>query len=242
MRDTHKRPTASKLEFKIRNMKAEDWEGAQRTVCLANGLRAQDGGRWLGRHSVAEMLERFPEGQFVAVVDDGSTEQVIGVGITMRTSRTPLERPLNWFGMIGSYGLANNDPRGKWLYGVELAVHPGFQRRGVASALYKARLGLVGKLGLRGWYAGGMLMGYHAHQDTLSPRDYYEKVLAGELVDPTVSMQMNRGLRVKGLIENYCESAASGNNAALLVWTPPIHVRPRKKPAAAATPTAGARN
>ena len=178
--------------------------------------------------AVAEQLQRFPEGQFVAVVREDGIERVVGAATTMRTGRSPHEVPLRWLEMIGTYGIANHDPSGDWLYGVEMAVRPEYQRRGVATALYKVRLELVEKLGLQGWYAGGMLMGYHRYRDRMSLRDYYRKVVSGKLEDPTVSMQMHRGLRPRGFIEDYAVSTRAANGAVMLVWRPARTTRARK--------------
>lgn len=229
MRDTHRRPIADKLEFVVRNTKVDDSEGIRDAIARANGFRLDAGTRWLSPESISEQLRRFPEGQFVAVVKEAGGERVVGAATTMRTRRGPHEEPLRWMEMIGSYGLANHDPKGNWLYGVEIAVHPDYQRRGVASALYRVRLELVEKLGLDGWYAGGMLMGYHRFRDSLSQREYYRKVLAGELEDPTVTMQMHRGLEARGFIENYCDTPRAGNAAVLLVWRPNGNGRLRSK-------------
>ena len=185
---------------------------------------------------IAEQLERFPEGQFVAVVREAGVERVVGTSATMRTRRPPDAPPLPWRTVIGDYGLPNHDPGGEWLYGVEIAVDPDFQRRGIASALYRVRLALVGELGLRGWYAGGMLMGYHRYADVLAPRAYAERVLAGEIADPTVTMQLRRGLRPAGIIEGYDPEPKAGGCAVLLVWTPPQAAPP---PAAGATGAGG---
>jgi GNAT superfamily N-acetyltransferase len=231
--DTHRRPTpggrtAGKLEFIVRNTRLEDGDGVREAIVLANGSRLDAAWPCIDSAAVAEQLRRFPEGQFVAVIRDGEQERVIGAATTMRTNRSPDEPPLRWMEMIGSHGIANHQPEGDWLYGVEIAVHPEFQRRGVATALYRVRLALVEKLGLQGWYAGGMLMGYHRYRDRMGPREYARRVVRGELEDPTVSMQMRRGLKPKGFIEEYCNSPLSGNAAVLLVWRPPNEVKQRK--------------
>lgn len=166
-------------------------------------------------------LRRFPEGQFVAVTGRDGRETVIGAATLMRTNRPPSAEPLAWLDMVGTPGLANHEADGAWMYGVEMAVHPDFQGRGVGSALYRARLGLVRRLGLRGMYAGGMLKGYHHHAEELSPREYGELVMRGELRDPTVSMQLRRGFEARALIEDYEEDEPSGNCAVLIAWTPP---------------------
>ena len=227
MRGTHTRPTET-TEFIVRNTRAEDGDGVHETIALANGERLYSDSRCMDAGAVAEQLERFPEGQFVAVVREDGKEKVIGAATTMRTGRSPFEFPLRWLEMIGSYGLANHDPSGNWLYGVEMAVRPDYQRRGVATALYKVRLALVEKLGLEGWYAGGMLMGYHRYRDQMSVREYARKVISGKLEDPTVTMQMHRGLKPRGFIEEYAISQRAGNGAVMLVWQPPARRQARR--------------
>jgi GNAT superfamily N-acetyltransferase len=176
----------------------------------------------------ADGLRRFPEGQFVAIVRSRGRERVVGVALTMRTDRPPTDTPLTWREAIGHYGLPYHDPQGRWLYGVEVAVDPAFQRRGVGTALYRARFDLIARLGLSGWYAGGMLMGYHRHARELTPREYAELVIDGELHDPTVTMQLHRGLVPSGIVEDYYPEPKAGSCAVLLTYRPPFVGAPRR--------------
>ncbi|SRR5690554_373801 len=205
------------LDFAVVNTELRHAQGVYDVLRLANGYPTDRYCHCINPEAVVEQLERFPEGQFVAIVYEDGQEKVVGMATTMRTRRSPDERPLPWYDMIGSFGLRNHDPDGEWLYGVEIAVDPDYQKQGVASALYKARLSLVGKFDLRGWYAGGMLMGYHRYRDQMSPREYGEHVLAGRLTDPTVSMQLHRGLEGRALIEGYYPEWVAGDCAVLLV-------------------------
>lgn len=166
--------------------------------------------------AVREQIRRFPEGQFVAV--SGDTEEVIGAATLMRTAHPPSSEPKPWLAMIGDLGLVNHEPDGAWLYGVEMVVDPRHQGRGVGSALYWRRLALVGTLGVAGMYAGGLLKGYHRYRTRLSPREYAERVRRGEIDDPTVTMQINRGFRAGAIIENYDEDERSDDCAILIVW------------------------
>lgn len=223
--------------------------GACDVIQRANGYPPSEERRCRHARLVAEQLERFAEGQFVAVTREGGEERVVGTACTMRTDRPPTAPPLSWREVIGDYGLPHHDDDGAWLYGVEIAVDPAFQRRGIASALYTARLALVDELDLDGWYAGGMLMGYHRYASILGPRAYAERVIAGELEDPTVSMQLRRGLRPSGIIEDYYPEPKAGGCAVLLTWTPaagarapargiPANARRTLGPRPAASPTA----
>ena len=208
------------LDFAVVPTRLRHAEGVYDVIRLANGYPTDRYCHCINPVAVAEQLERFPEGQFVAVTYEDGGEKVVGMASTMLTARSPDEPPLAWYDMIGSFGLRNNDPDGDWLYGVEIAVHPDHQRKGVGSALYKARLALIDDLDLRGWYAGGMLMGYDRYRDSLSPAEYARLVIAGEINDPTVSMQLGRGFEARAIIENYYPEWKAGHAAVLLVHEP----------------------
>lgn len=173
------------------------------------------------------MVRRFPEGQFVVVTGAPGRERVVGLALTMRTDYPPSARPLSWMKMVGDLDLAQHDPAGRWLYGVEKAVQPAFQGRGVGSALYKAQFALAERLGLAGMYAGGMLKGYAGYRDRLSVREYAGKVMRGEVFDPTVSVQMKRGFKPRTLIENYAWDHQADHTGMLIVWERPAAGRPR---------------
>ena len=217
------------LDFAVLHTTLRHADGVYDVVRLANGYPTDRYCHCINPDAVAEQLERFPIGQFVAVTYEDGAEKVIGMATTMITSRSPDHDPLPWYDVIGSFGLRNHDPEGDWLYGVDIAVHPDYQRNGVASALYKARLALIDELHLQGWYAGGMLMGYDEHRDHLTPRQYAELVIAGDLTDPTVTMQLHRGLEPRAIIEGYYPEWKAGHAAVLLVHEPLSSRRRRTK-------------
>jgi GNAT superfamily N-acetyltransferase len=167
-------------------------------------------------------IERFPVGQFMAMRISGpSAGHAIATAITMRTSRPPTAPILPWREAIGDLQLSAHESAGEWLYGVELAVYPMYQGHGIGTALYKARFQLVRQLNLRGWYAVGMLMGYKDYADKMDVVEYGNKVIAREIKDPTVTMQMNRGFRAEHVVENYVDEPAAGDAGVLIVWENP---------------------
>ncbi len=173
------------------------------------------------RHVIAQ-INTFPEGQFVAVYeDDDGQDIVLGMAATMRTSRSPSDKALSWMDAIDSLNISNHEPDGKWLYGVEMAVRPMYHRNGIGTRLYEARFELVKKLNLRGWYAVGMLMGYENHADEMDVVTYGNKVIAGEIYDPTVSMQVNRGFRPDYVVTDYLDEPPAGDAGVLIVWDNP---------------------
>lgn len=164
----------------------------------------------------------FPEGQFVAQRISGpNAGNCVGMASTMRTSRPPTEPILPWMEAIGDLRIANHEADGDWLYGVEMAVHPMYQRHGIGTGLYEARFDLARQLNLRGWYAVGMLMGYHGYAGGMSVVEYGDRVISGEIKDPTVTMQMNRGFRAGGVVTDYVDEPAAGDAGVLIVWENP---------------------
>ena len=200
--------------IRITSARAEHGAGVAACVRVAYGVAPGDGDEFCIRAGdLRQQLTRFAEGQFVAL----HGEEVVGYASTMRISRPPDLPPLKWIDAIGDMGIVAHEAAGEWLYGVEMVVRPDWQRRGVGAALYEARFALVRRLGLRGWYAGGMLIDYPQHANRLSTREYAAAVQNRELRDSTVTMQMNRGFRAIGLIEDYLPDEP----AMLIVWENP---------------------
>ncbi len=155
----------------------------------------------------------FPEGQFVALVDG----QVVGSTSTMRID-FDFANPQHGFLDIIDHGwLSGHNPRGAWLYGADMNIHPDYRRLGLGRRLYEARTALVERLNLRGQIAGGMLPGYAQHADRLSALEYCQKVVAGELTDPTLTAQIKNGFRFVEVLHDYFVNASGAYKAAALI-------------------------
>ncbi|MCI0709369.1 MAG: GNAT family N-acetyltransferase, partial [Chloroflexi bacterium] len=125
--------------------------------------------------------------------------------------------------IAGGY-YTNHDPDGDWYYGADISVHPDYRGRGIGKLLYEARKDLVKRYNRKGIVAGGLMPGYPKHKYVLSVPEYVEKVVSGELFDPTLSFQLKNGFVVKGLLEDYIEDKASENWSTLIVWENPDYL------------------
>jgi ribosomal protein S18 acetylase RimI-like enzyme len=162
----------------------------------------------------------FPDGQFVAP-DGNRGERIIGQGSGFFTD-FDLNNPKHTFLEIcaGLY-FTNHDPNGDYYYAADISVHPDARGQGIGRLLYRARQDLVVRHNRKGIVGGGLIPGYAEHKHTLTPQQYVDKVVEGELYDGTLSFQLKNGFIVRGLIQDYLEDAASDNWATLIEWVNP---------------------
>ena len=163
-------------------------------------------------------IERFPEGQLAAVT---AAARPVACSTDFRTTADLDHIEHRYIDAVDHNWLGHHDPGGDWLYGADIGVLPEYRRRGIARLLYGARRELVRRLNLRGHIAGGLLRGYGLWKDRMPVEEYVALVIAGRLVDPTLSVQLRCGFRVHGIIQNYVTDASCDNKAAFIVWRNP---------------------
>lgn len=161
--------------------------------------------------------EIFPEGEFVALVND----HVVGLGSGFFIN-FDFEHSDHTFNEIIAEGYyTTHEPDGDYYYGADISVHPGYRGMGIGRKLYNARKNLVIQSNRKGIVAGGVLPGYFRYRDELTIHQYVEQVVADTLYDPTLTMQMRNGFVVRGMLENYIEDSNSDNWATLIYWENP---------------------
>ena len=171
----------------------------------------------LSAEDIRAYAEVFPEGYFVALVDDRAVGMGAGIYIDF-----DFENPQHTLSEItGEHQCGNHDPDGDWYYGTDITVLPEYRGRGIGGLLYERRKDLVIRHEKRGIIAGGSLPGYHQHRKELPVEQYLARVLSGDLRDPTLSFQLANGFEVRGLLENYIEDEADDGWATLIVWENP---------------------
>jgi predicted amidohydrolase len=119
--------------------------------------------------------------------------------------------------ITGRYTFSTHDPNGDTLYGIEIFVSPEYRGLRLGRRLYEARKELCESLNLKSIIAGGRIPGYHEHADTLSPRQYIDKVKAKELYDSTLTFQLSNDFHVRKVLKNYLPGDHESKEFATLI-------------------------
>lgn len=164
--------------------------------------------------ALEQHLQHFPEGQFVIQDADAILR---ATSTTLRVGRERAFSPHTWMAITGMGTLSTHDPAGEILYGVNIAVDPDCQGRGLAHALYRTRFELGRRLGCSAFAAGARIPGFHSMAGQFSPEEYVARVIGGEIFDPTLSKQLALGFHVVGVLPDYAYDHETLGHAALIV-------------------------
>jgi GNAT superfamily N-acetyltransferase len=175
---------------------------------------------------LASHLDVFPEGQLVAI--DERSGEVVGMAASLIVLWDDYDIAASWRDFTDAGMFTNHDPvHGRTLYGAEVMVDPTVQGRGVGSRLYSARRALAERLSLLRIRAGSRLRGYHLCANTMSAQAYVERVVRGQVRDPTLSFQLARGFHVLDVVSGYLRhDPESLGWAAVIEWVNPAVAKP----------------
>lgn len=186
---------------------------------------------WITAAHYRSHIEKFSEGQ-LAVLDRDS--RVVGCSTDFRTregSFWSFEKPHHtYMQAVGNNWLTEHDPNGDWLYGADIGVLPDHRSQGVSKLLYQARHDLIRQLNLKGHIAGGMPKGFYKYQEQMSIEKYVGKVVAGELFDPVLSVQLKRGFVAHAVMPDYLDDPSCGRYGVLIVWKNPEYTPSQHTP------------
>jgi GNAT superfamily N-acetyltransferase len=171
----------------------------------------------------------FPEGQFCAEAIDKDhgdipkKKMIVGSASSLIVTLEPPYAEHTWYEITGQGMFMNHNITGDSLYGADISTHPQFQRQGIASLLYNARKDLAIKLNLRRIIAGGRLYDYYKYANKISPIEYVNRAILGEIKDPVISFQLKNGFRFIKILPNYLYDKKSLNYAAFIELLNPYY-------------------
>ncbi|OYX66268.1 MAG: carbon-nitrogen hydrolase [Sphingomonadales bacterium 32-64-17] len=165
-------------------------------------------------------INNYPEGCFVAVLDD----KLVGYCATMRISGEKALRPHTWDEITGNGYGSRHEATGEWLYGYEMCVDPKVRGTRIGRRLYEERRFLAEQLELKGIvFAGRMPNLQKSWRRVESAEDYLEKVVSGKIHDPVLRFQLANGFEPLAVLPGYLpEDRRSRGNAVQMVWRNPF--------------------
>ncbi len=205
-----------KSRLTIRNATTQD-------VAAICGLtqRVYQGTGMLGypHGAVRGQINHFPSGQFVVLVD----EKVVGYCATFRIREKFALRKHSWVEITGNGYASRHDPKGDWLYGMEVCVDPEYRGYRIGQRLYNERKKLCVSLGLKGIVFGGRLPSLSRRLRQFGTiENYLEQVQSKKKRDPVLSFQLHNGFEIIGLLPGYLEQDRESLGYAVhLVWRNP---------------------
>ncbi|APG62833.1 carbon-nitrogen hydrolase [Sphingorhabdus lutea] len=173
------------------------------------------------RAELRGQINNFPEGQFVAILDD----KVVGYCACSRLKEKLALANHSWNRITGNGLGSRHIPNGEWLYGYEMCVDPKQRGVRIGRRLYDARRTLAERLDLRGIVFGGRMPGLRRAIKTkkaTDPIDYLEKVKSNKLRDPVIGFHLSNGFEPQGVLKKYLpEDDDSMGFASHMVWRNP---------------------
>ncbi len=164
-------------------------------------------------------IYHFPEGQFVAE-NDG---KIVGYCATLVISGDLALYPHTWNEITG-YGYAStHDPKGDYLYGMEVCVDADYRDLRIGKRLYDARKKLCQYLRLKGICFCGRMPGFAKRSRQIEdPQDYVELVKQRKIRDQVVNFQIRQGFEFIGILPKYLpEDRDSKGYATHMLWRNP---------------------
>ena len=199
--------------IEIGNLSKEDYK--ELIIAMEAAYPVWKGNYW-SVNSIDKLINIFPEGQIVIKADN----VVVGCALSIIVNYNTFGDSHSYKQITGNYTFKTHDTEnGDVLYGIEVFIHPDYRGLRMGRRLYDARKDLCEHLNLRSIIFGGRIPNYHKYSETLTPKQYIQKVKQKEIFDPVLSFQLSNDFHVKKVLKNYMpEDVQSMEYATLLEW------------------------
>lgn len=178
------------------------------------------------RKQVEKLLEIFPDGQIVAVVDN----KIIGCALSIIVDYDKVKNDHTYEEVTGNETFDTHNPDGNILYGIEIFIHPGYRGLRLGRRMYDYRKELCESLNLKAIMFGGRIPNYHKYAETLRPKEYIQQVKKKKIFDPVLTFQLSNDFHVRKVMTDYLPNdEESRHYATLLQWDNIYYTPPSKE-------------
>lgn len=177
---------------------------------------------------IKSLIDKFPEGQVVIKING----VLAGCALSIIVAYESFDDKYTYEDVTGKYTFNTHEEDGDVLYGIDVFIKKEYRGLRLGRRLYDYRKELAEKLNLRGIAFGGRIPNYHKFAQTLSPKEYIEKVKRKEIQDPVLNFQISNDFHPKKILHGYLEGDKnSGEFAVLLEWDNIYYQKKSKKAA-----------
>ena len=179
-------------------------------------------------HHIKSLIDKFPSGQVVIKING----QLAGCALSIIVTYEDFEDTHTYTDITANYTFNTHTDQGDMLYGIDIFIKPEFRGLRLGRRLYDYRKELAEKLNLKGIAFGGRMPGFNEYANTLTPKEYIEKVKRKEIHDPVLNFQISNDFHPSKVIKGYLEGdEESGEFAILMEWDNIYYKKPTKKAA-----------
>ncbi|MGZ5281766.1 MAG: bifunctional GNAT family N-acetyltransferase/carbon-nitrogen hydrolase family protein [Bacteroidia bacterium] len=198
------------MHVEVRKLLFSDYEELKTSMQASYSNNA-----YWGEHHIKKLLSIFPDGQ-IAITVDG---KVVGTALSIIVKYDDFGDDHTYAQITGNYTFKTHNPKGDYLYGIEVFISPDYRGLRLGRRLYDERKEICERLNLKGIIFGGRIPNFHKYSAELSPKEYIQKVKGKEIHDPTLTFQLSNDFHVKKLLKNYLPGdTESDDNAVLMQW------------------------
>ncbi|WP_088014132.1 GNAT family N-acetyltransferase [Gottfriedia acidiceleris] len=173
---------------------------------------------WWNEEQLKNHVTLFPEGALCIEVNGQMAGSMTGLLVHFN----PSQPDHSWEEVTDGGYIRNHDPNGNTLYVVDISVRPSYRKLGLGKWLMFSMYDVVVHLGLERLLGGGRMPGYHKEANNLSPEQYINAVIKGELKDSVISFLLRCGRTPVKVVDNYLEDEESCNYGTLMEWKNPF--------------------
>ncbi len=198
-------------KVEIRNMHMGDYDQLFKSFTRIYA----DGDVFWTKEQIQKLIDVFPEGQTVIVVD----HKVVGCALSIIVDYNLVKGQHTYAQVTGNETFDTHNSDGNVLYGIEVFVHPDYRGLRLARRMYEYRKELCETLNLKSIMFGGRIPNYYKYAEKLRPKEYIDKVKHKEIFDPVLTFQISNDFHVRRIMTNYLPNdEQSCHYACLLQW------------------------
>ena len=156
-------------KVEIRNLRIEDYSSLK--IAMQSAYNDMENSYWKEKH-IKLLLKKFPEGQKVVFVND----QLAGCALSILIDYELAERDHTYLEITDNYKFGTHNPIGNVMYGIDVFIIPEFRGLRLGRRMYDERKEICEQMNLKGIIFGGRIPNYSKFSDTLTPKEYIDKV------------------------------------------------------------------